>query len=81
MYSDSANELSRRKSEHKDLDKLQRSATRRFFTRVKHGGKEGLERRLEKEEREYIEAAQDEHNENQMVQELKVAVGNARAKV
>ena len=70
-----------RKAEHKDFDKLSRSATRRFFVRVGRGGKEGLERRLEKEERDYIEAAQAEHNESIVLADLKAAVENARAKV
>lgn len=48
---------------------------------MKHGGKEGLERKLEKEEREYIEAAQDEHNENLAISELKAAAENARLRV
>lgn len=49
---------------------------------MKHGGKkEGLERRLEKEEREYVEAAQDEHNESRAIEELKAAAENARSKV
>lgn len=49
--------------------------------RVKAGGKEGLERRLEKEEREYIEAAQAEHNESIVLADLKLAAENARTKV
>ena len=70
-----------RKAEHKDFDKLSRSGTRRFFVRVKAGGKEGLEKRLEKEEREYIEAAQAEHNESIALADLKRAADDARAKV
>ncbi|KAH8102351.1 hypothetical protein DFH11DRAFT_1552573 [Phellopilus nigrolimitatus] len=73
--------INKRKSEHKDLDKLQRSSSRRFLFRVTHGGKEGLERKLEKEEREYIEAAQAEHNESQAITELREAEKNARTKV
>ncbi|EJD05295.1 uncharacterized protein FOMMEDRAFT_154528 [Fomitiporia mediterranea MF3/22] len=72
--------IEKRKAEHKDLDKLQRSSTKRFFTRIKHGGKEGLERKLAKEEREYIEAAQNEHNENMALSELKAAAEDARTK-
>ncbi|KAH8107366.1 hypothetical protein DFH11DRAFT_1637560 [Phellopilus nigrolimitatus] len=72
--------INKRKSEHKDLDKLQRSSSRRFLFRVTHGGKEGLERKLEKEEREYIEAAQAEHNESQAITELREAEKNARTK-
>lgn len=73
--------IAKRKSEHKDLDKLQRSGTKRFLIRMKHGGKkEGLERRLEKEEREYVEAAQEEHNESRAIEELKAAAENARSK-
>ncbi|KAL5496096.1 hypothetical protein ACEPAH_3013 [Sanghuangporus vaninii] len=72
--------IRKRKAEHKDLDKLQRSSTKRFLVRMKHGGKEGLERKLEKEEREYIEAAQDEHNENLAISELKEAAEQARLK-
>ena len=49
--------------------------------RLKHGGKEGLEKRLEKEEREYIEAAQAEHNENIALAELKEAAENAKKTV
>lgn len=70
-----------RKAEHKDLDKLQRSGTRRFFIRMKHGGKDGLERKLEKEEREYIEAAQNEHNENKAISELQAAADTAKQMV
>lgn len=44
-------------------------------------GKDGLERKLEKEEREYMEAAQAEHNENNTVQELKATVQASREKV
>ncbi|KAL5479119.1 hypothetical protein ACEPAI_2407 [Sanghuangporus weigelae] len=72
--------IRKRKAEHKDLDKLQRSSTKRFLVRMKHGGKEGLERKLEKEEREYIEAAQNEHNENLAISELKEAAEQARLK-
>lgn len=70
-----------RKAEAKDVDKLQRSGTKRFFFKMRHGGKEGLDRKLEKEEREYIEAAQAEYNENQAISELKEAAENARAQV
>ncbi|THH05649.1 hypothetical protein EW145_g4640 [Phellinidium pouzarii] len=70
--------VEKRKAEHKDIDKLQRSSTKRFLFRVTHGGREGLERKLEKEEREYVEAAQAEHNESHAIAELNEAAQNAR---
>lgn len=70
-----------RVSEHKDIDNLQRSKTKRLFVYLKHGGKEGLNKRMEKEEREYIEAAQAEFNETTAIKELKEAADNAKAKV
>ncbi|KAI5115827.1 hypothetical protein M0805_001987 [Coniferiporia weirii] len=72
--------IEKRKSEHKDVEKLQRSSTKRFLVRMTQGGREGLERKLEKEEREYVEAAQAEHNESQAIAELKEAAQNAREK-
>ena len=36
---------------------------KRLFVRIKAGGKEESKHRLEKEEREYIEDAQAEHND------------------
>lgn len=70
-----------REAEKKDFDKLSHSAMKRFFVRVKAGGKEGLEHRLDKEEREYIEAAQAEHNENIILADLKASTENIQAKV
>lgn len=70
-----------RKSEAKDVDKLQRSGTKRFLFKIRHGGKEGLDRKLEKEEREYVEAAQAEYNENQAIAELKETLQVSKAKV
>lgn len=70
-----------RKSEAKDVDKLQRSGTKRLLFKLRHGGKEGLERKLEKEEREYVEAAQAEYNENQAIAELKETLEVSKARV
>lgn len=67
--------------EHKDFDSLQRSGTKRFFYKLRHGGKEGLMRKLEKEEKEYVEAAQAEYNESLAVEELKEAAENTKTKV
>ncbi|KLO17785.1 hypothetical protein SCHPADRAFT_900335 [Schizopora paradoxa] len=69
-----------RMAEHKDVDNLQRSKTKRLFVYIKHGGKEGLSKRMEKEEREYIEAAQAEFNETIAIKELKEAAENAKTK-
>lgn len=63
------------------MDKLQRSGTKRFLFKIRHGGKEGLDRKLEKEEREYVEAAQAEYNENQAIAELKETLQVSKAKV
>lgn len=49
--------------------------------RVGRGGKDGLAKALEKEEREYIEAAQAEHNANQELLQLKVGAEELRKTV
>ena len=70
-----------RKSEHEDVDKLQRSGTRLFLVRLTQGGREGLARKIEKEEREFIEAEQKEHNEVRAIAELKATMENAQRTV
>ncbi|KZO93830.1 hypothetical protein CALVIDRAFT_566298 [Calocera viscosa TUFC12733] len=51
------------KHEHKDFAKLQNSAGRRMWVKIKHGGKqEALEKKLAKEEREFLEALEEEQN-------------------
>ena len=67
-----------RKSEHKDIEKLQRSGTKRLLVRLTKGGSEGLSRVLEKEEKEYVEAAQAEYNENQIIDFMKESLSTLK---
>lgn len=63
------------------MDKLQRSSTARLLVRLRHGGKDGLAQRLEKEEAEYVAAAQAEHLAGAALDDLKAARAEAEAKV
>ncbi|KDQ08162.1 hypothetical protein BOTBODRAFT_38149 [Botryobasidium botryosum FD-172 SS1] len=56
------------KSEYADVASISRSATKRFFIRLSHGGKkQGLEQRIAKEQQEYLEAFQKEQDQLDMV--------------
>ena len=63
--------------EQKDFDQLSGSSIRRFFVRLR-AGKGGLVKRLEKEEMEYIQAAQAEHTATQAVQDLETEIKTAK---
>ncbi|EJU05934.1 hypothetical protein DACRYDRAFT_102889, partial [Dacryopinax primogenitus] len=57
--------------EHKDFAKLQNSAGRRLWVKIKHGGKkDAVEKKLEKEEREFLEALEQE----QAAEEVRAAM-------
>ncbi|KAG8863972.1 hypothetical protein FRB96_006845 [Tulasnella sp. 330] len=59
----------RTKSEFNDVKELERSASKRFFLRLKEG-KEGLNKRKIKEETEYLDAFQAEKNEQMSIDTL-----------
>ena len=66
--------------EQKDFDQLSGSSIRRFFVRLRTG-KGGLVKRLEKEEMEYLQAAQAEHTATQSVQDVEAELKTAKAQV
>ncbi|TDL19857.1 hypothetical protein BD410DRAFT_398652 [Rickenella mellea] len=65
--------VKKREAEHKDYDVFKHNKMKRFFIRVSKGG-EGLAQKVEKEEKEYFEAAHEEFLENQAISELQDAI-------